>query len=90
MDRPEWVHCISHNMNGGRRSWCGGDDRPFFTDIDHAALHGEQGGRLVACRECVAAITKALVNGHDDLEYQDGSPCVKLKDVVVVTFKDKA
>jgi hypothetical protein len=67
-DRPEWVHCVGFGdavRADSRRTWCGRDERPFFVGIDHAALNGEQGGRLVACRDCVLAITKALCNGHD-------------------------
>lgn len=71
-DRPEWVHCVGFGVGvrtDGRRTWCGRDERPFFLDTDHAASNGRHKGRLVACRECVASITNALRNGHDDVEY---------------------
>lgn len=34
-----------------------------FQGVDHAAENGRQNGRLVACAECVSAITAALKNG---------------------------
>ena len=71
-ERPEWVHCIGFGgaiSADGNRTWCGLDERPFFLDVDHAALNGAHGGRLVACRACVSAIIVALQNGHDDPEY---------------------
>lgn len=71
-NRPEWVHCIGFGnavRTDGKQTWCGRNERPFFIDIDHATLNGEHGGRLVACRECVAIIYNALVNGHNDPEY---------------------
>jgi len=72
-ERPEWVRCIRRNhVAHDKESWCGkstyGFDKPFL-DVDHAAENGLQGGRLVACRECVTAATAALQNGHDDPEY---------------------
>lgn len=71
-DRPDWVRCIAHQhqeMIG--KAWCGRPIGPneLFQDIDHAAMYGQQGGRLVCCRECVAEIYRALQNGHDDPEY---------------------
>lgn len=74
--RPEWVHCIGHTrtlFNGyqERVPWCSGgwELNPFFEDASHAAECGRLGGRLVACRECVAEIITALRNGHDDASY---------------------
>lgn len=60
-DRPEWVECIAYPTDD-RKTWCGGHYRPFFTDIDHAALNALKQGRLVACPECVNAIHKILTN----------------------------
>lgn len=62
--RPEWVKCIAdqHSDNAGL-SWCGRRIEAFefsFVDIDHAAINGRNGGRLVACPECVSAICEAL------------------------------
>lgn len=71
-ERPEWVHCVGFGSairTDGKRTWCGRDEHPFFWDVDHAALNGAHGGRLVACRACVAAIVDGLTNGHDDPEY---------------------
>lgn len=69
-ERPDWVHCIRRTVGLPLATWCG---RPAtgwdFVDTDHAANNGLHKGRLVACRECVAAITTALQNGHDDDEY---------------------
>ena len=69
--RPDWVHCIRHtHVDRLKTNWCG---RPAtgwdFVGADHAAENGRKGGRLVACRQCVAAISDALRNGHDDAEY---------------------
>lgn len=66
MKRPEWVHCVSHDHADLRDiSWCGRNvSAEFrFIGVDHAAENGRQGGRLVACRECVAAIIEALQQG---------------------------
>lgn len=72
--RPDWVHCVGTGMVGEEgRSWCGGAERPFLVDPAHAALNGRNGGRLVACRECVAAIHRALQNGHDDADYAEAA-----------------
>ena len=68
-DQPEWVHCVAHShLDLKGTSWCGRRLAPgwHFADADHAAENGRQGGRLVACRECVSAICAALRNGHDD------------------------
>jgi len=67
--RPDWVHCVGFGnaiRTDGKMSWCGKsyELQPFFHDIDHAALNGENGGRLVACPECVDEIIKGLKNGH--------------------------
>jgi hypothetical protein len=67
-DRPEWVKCINdaHLDNTGL-SWCGCRIETFefsFVDIGHAAMNGRNGGRLVACPECVSAICEALRNGQ--------------------------
>lgn len=68
--RPEWVHCVGHvHVDLKGTTWCGRLERPFFQDAAHAAENGRKGGRLVVCRECAAAITEALHNGHDDTEY---------------------
>lgn len=64
-ERPEWVKCIEHDhadLKG--QSWCGRALPPSefrFAGVDHAAENGRQGGRLVACSECVLKIAEALV-----------------------------
>ena len=69
MKQPDWVHCVEHTE---AESWCG-KTLPLtewrFLGADHAAENGRQGGRLVACRGCVEAISAALRNGHDDPDY---------------------
>ena len=68
--RPDYIKCIAHNMHredSDKYSWCGRKILIFefhFLDIDHAALNGENKGRLVACPECVAAIISGLTNGE--------------------------
>lgn len=67
-DRPEWIRCVrTGNEEETKRTWCG-REAPLsefaFFDPTHAALNGRAEGRLVACHECVEAITKALRNGH--------------------------
>lgn len=67
--RPDWICCIGVGPAGltdGRRSWCGGSDRPFFVDINHAAMNGNRDGRLVACPKCVDAVVSALRNGTEE------------------------
>lgn len=73
LKRPEWVHCIGFSgvRVDGVKTWCGSKEKPFFQDAEHAALNGKNSGRFVACRECVAAISAALANGHDDPEYAE-------------------
>jgi hypothetical protein len=60
--RPEYVHCVESDpvFNNGKPSWCGQEYRPFFTTIEHAALNGLSGGRLLTCPQCIAVIVKAL------------------------------
>ena len=70
-ERPDWVHCVGFGnaiRPDGKKTWCGkpgGFGEPFFVSVDHAALNGESGGRMVACPECLSAITKALKNGYE-------------------------
>lgn len=68
MSRPDWVKCIAHPHVDRRDSWCGQPLEAFhFLSADHAAINGEQQGRLVACRDCTDLITAALTEGqsHD-------------------------
>ncbi|CAM0102688.1 hypothetical protein VPH159E362A_0022 [Vibrio phage 159E36-2a] len=67
-EREEFVRCIGHGYQDGRKnvSWCGGSDRPFFINARHASLNGLNQGRLISCPECVEAILKALSNGYDE------------------------
>lgn len=69
MNRPDYVHCIERaHVHYKGMSWCGKPVFGFkFVSIDHAAENGKQQGRLVACPECVEAITQALKNGHDEM-----------------------
>lgn len=44
-------------------AWCGRElfhHDWAFVDIDHAAYNARNGGRLLACKKCVAAIVKTL------------------------------
>jgi len=64
--RPDYVKCVAvDDVEHRGLSWCGKRlDLWHFLGIDHAALNGRQGGRLVACPECTEAIITALRNGH--------------------------
>jgi hypothetical protein len=62
-DRPDWVECITR-ADGSNETWCGRDAVGFaFDGLEHAALNGLQGGRMVACTQCVDAALKALRTG---------------------------
>ncbi len=68
-DRPDWIACVVSDVGEGHelheRTWCGRPRAGFvFTSVDHAALNGQAGGRLVVCDECLDAIVRALRNGH--------------------------
>lgn len=62
----EYRHHIRHEANSNLRkhelSWCGKyiGGTFFFQNIDHAALHMQQEGRLLPCEECKKAIMEAL------------------------------
>lgn len=61
--RHEYVTCIADTQVGKEGlSWCGRmvSHEFHYTDIDHAAFDGRQGGRLVACQDCVRAVAAAL------------------------------
>jgi hypothetical protein len=61
--RPDWVECITRT-DGGNETWCGRDAVGFaFDGLEHAALNGLQGGRMVACTQCVDSALKALRAG---------------------------
>lgn len=73
-DWREWVQCVltgyaekctdgtpSEKAEEARMTWCGRQKTGFeFMDASHAALNARNGGRLVACTECVEAICKTL------------------------------
>lgn len=62
--RAEWIKCVRRShAEHVNETWCGQPISAFdwcFVDANHAAENGLQGGRLVACPECVAKITAAL------------------------------
>jgi len=61
----EVIKCITHNVYPPtHKTWCGKNWNGWaFVDIDHAALNGQNKGRLVACHKCVDKIMDAL-NDH--------------------------
>lgn len=66
--------CISRTRVGlVGHSWCGKDVRGafYFIGADHAAENGINEGRLVACPQCVEAVTEALRVGV----VTGGKPC---------------
>ena len=62
--RKDYIKCITKE---GRKSWCGGLERPFFVDIEHAELEIQREGRLQPCPECLGAIEKSGINLPDIL-----------------------
>lgn len=68
MSRPEHVKCIAdtHIDNKGK-SWCGRNISMqfYFASIDHAAMNGRGGARLVACKGCTDAVMRGLSNGQE-------------------------
>jgi hypothetical protein len=64
----DYIKHIAHDCDFPElkgKTWCGREVEGFaFVDIDHAAYNGRNEGRLVACKSCVAAVLKALQNGH--------------------------
>lgn len=78
MKIPEWVHCVATGMHiddkSEKVSWCGRKlySEWHFVDPTHAALNGRQKGYLVACKNCVEEIVKALRNGNNyELELEN-------------------
>lgn len=67
-EREEHIRCIHRDVaDAPRMTWCGLPVNRFdmhFLSVDHAALNGQQQGRLVACCECTDAVVKALRNGQ--------------------------
>jgi hypothetical protein len=64
--RPEYVTCALTGMYAGDETWCGRKTCGLgftFVDASHAALNAKQGGRLLLCPECSAAIVAALTSG---------------------------
>lgn len=63
----EYVKCVKRTALGfEHQSWCGreiGNTEFSFQSADHAAENGMAGGRLVACPECIKAITAAISAG---------------------------
>lgn len=63
-DREEYINCIRHtHAEKLKESWCGRQVDLFewtFMNIDHAAYNALNGGRLVACPDCVKAVEATL------------------------------
>ena len=68
VDVPDYVHHVQMtHLDFKHMTWCGQRAIGWnFVDAEHAAENGRKDGRMVACKNCVSAITKALQNGHDD------------------------
>jgi hypothetical protein len=55
--RPDYVTCII--TEGNRfKSLCGRDVGFAFTSLEHADLNEKNGGRLVACEDCLKIARK--------------------------------
>lgn len=64
--RPDYVACVLLGMaDKPRETWCGRrlSMEFHFVDATHALLNAAQGGRLLICDGCAAAIKKALEAG---------------------------
>lgn len=70
MSRPEYVKCVM--LGYGELSdecgmtWCGNPKDMFdwqFSDATHALLNVRNGGRLLICKQCAAAMAKTLKEG---------------------------
>jgi hypothetical protein len=64
MKRPDYVHCIEqYRVTKKGTSWCGRDIAMGFkfVSIDHAVQNEANKGRLMACPDCVSAVS-ALLN----------------------------
>jgi hypothetical protein len=59
MTRPDYIQCISHPRET-LKPLCGGEYKPFFVNLDHALLNALQGGRLVACPDCIDKVVGIL------------------------------
>ncbi len=63
-ERPDYIVCVKRPND--KVGWCGreisggGTRGFFFTDVEHALLNGEQGGRLLLCQDCEDAICVSL------------------------------
>lgn len=74
-ERPDYVHCVK--MPNAKVGWCGreisggGTRGFFFTDIEHALLNGEQGGRLLLCPDCDVAICLSVRTASSGAEPVD-------------------
>lgn len=68
-DMPDYVkHVRMSHADFTHQTWCGNPVSGWdFLDAEHAAENGRKQGRLIACKSCVTAITKALENGHDEI-----------------------
>ncbi len=70
MNRPEYVKCVGFGdaiRADNKKVWCGKQiprSEVIFVNVTHAALNGEQEGRLIACPDCVKEITKHLNHGE--------------------------
>lgn len=66
--RPDYIKCVRKQTTGA--AWCGYHVGNVwaFEDSEHAALNGDQEGRMIVCRECRDAIVKALDHGFESEE----------------------
>ncbi|HEY1034959.1 MAG TPA: hypothetical protein VGE09_08260 [Pseudoxanthomonas sp.] len=69
-ERPDYVKCIEDtHMDNKGKSWCGRKLSRFdwaFISVDHAAMSGRNGDRLIACPECLKAVFAGLMNGQEE------------------------
>jgi len=87
-NRPDYVNCVltgryilDEGPGGPRkeeRAWCGRDvaGEWTFVDASHAALNGNNEGRLVACPDCVRRIHAALARNEKVLPDLPSSPTI--------------
>jgi hypothetical protein len=62
-DRPEYIECIRSPETGNRLCNRHEIRPPFFQGLDHAYRAVMQGGRQLACKDCVEIAATYMTEG---------------------------